>query len=352
MYERYTRFHTCGTWSAPIPRKNLPPNATILDAVATFKIKPTDHPTTWNLNYCPCSNGEPIVKGKDFDESHANTASCESIRFLALASIFRFRVFGLDISNAFQSTPLEDTRTTPPIYMKCPPFYLEWFNMAFKKLKIDKSHGPFVIQLLVYIQDTPPTSHEVYILLIHLLAQIKIYPTSVNVGVLVIVEDRDVMFLAVETDDILVCTNSVSLEKRIVKQIQSPFQVTVQEGKVIEFLNYRIIQSVHGISVNQTAHILEMLDNFLPNEKCKNTTTPLSSDKQYNEEVYLSLPATPAEPKSLEKEFGHKFSSICGTLLHVATASRPDITNARNRLIVFQSGPNRTVLLLKVFFKS
>lgn len=35
------------------------------------------------------------------------------------------------------------------------------------------------------------------------------------------------------------------------------------------------------------------------------------------------------------------FSTVYGALLHVATASRPDIANDLNRLRVFQSGPNR-----------
>ena len=55
----------------------------------------------------------------------------------------------------------------------------------------------------------------------------------------------------------------------------------------------------------------------------------------------MSTPATPAGLKALEKEFGHRFSSVYGALLHVATASRPDIANALNRLGIFQSGPNR-----------
>ena len=343
MFERYTKFHECGTWSAPILRKSIPPDATVLDAVSTFKIKKTDHPTMWDLNFRPCSNGGPMVQGKDFDESHANTAAWESIRMLlALSSILGFRVFGLDISNAFQSTPREDSTTTPPIYMKCPPFYISWFNLAFPKLALDKSLGQYVVQLLVYMQGTKPASREFNILLAHLLAQINIYPTSIDSGVFVIVEEQDIMFLAIETDDILVCTNSEQLEHKIMKQIQSAFKVTVQKGDVISFLNYRIIQSGHGISVDQTPHILEMVDKFLgKEEKVTSTTTPLRSDKQFNEEVFMSVPATPSELKSLEKEFGHKFSTVYGALLHVATASRPDIANALNRLGVFQSGPNR-----------
>ena len=345
MFERYTKFHSCGTWSAPLPRSQLPQNATVLDAVSTFKIKKTDHPTIWDLNYRPCSNGGPMVQGKDFDESHANTAAWESIRMLlALSSVLHFRVFGIDIGNAFQSTPREDSRETPPIYMKCPPLYIDWFNMTFEKLAVDKSHGPYVVQLLVYMQGTKPASREFNILLAHLLAQIDIYiyPTSIDAGVFVIVEKSDVMFLAIATDDILVCTNSDSLEKKIVNQIQTAFTVTLQQGNVISFLNYRIIQTVHGISVDQTPHILDRVGTFLPKgEKVAATNTPLRSDKQFNEEVFLSFPATPSELKALEKEFGHKFSTVYGALLHVPTASRPDIANALNRLGVFQSGPNR-----------
>ena len=236
MFERYTKFHECGTWSTPIPRSSLPPGATVLDAVSTFKIKKTDHPTMWDLNYRPCSNGGPIVQGKDFGESHVNTAAWESIRMLlALSSILGFTVFGLDISNAFQSTPREDSKRTPPIYMKNHPFYIEWFNQVFEKLRVNKSDGPFVAQLLVYMQGTPSASQEFIILLAHLLAEIDIYPTSIDEVIFVIVEGTEMVFLAVETYDILVSTNSDALEKKIMTKIKSAFDVTVQTGDVISF---------------------------------------------------------------------------------------------------------------------
>jgi len=47
--------------------------------------------------------------------------------------------------------------------------------MAFEKLAVDKSHGPYVLQLVVYMQGTKPASREFNILLAHLLAQIDIY---------------------------------------------------------------------------------------------------------------------------------------------------------------------------------
>ena len=63
MFERYTKFHECGTWSAPIPHESLPPSATVLDTMSTFEIKRTDHPTIWDLNYRPCSNDNPMIQG-------------------------------------------------------------------------------------------------------------------------------------------------------------------------------------------------------------------------------------------------------------------------------------------------
>ena len=154
---------------------------------------------------------------------------------IAITSILRFRRFSLDISNAFQSTPREDSKSTPPIYMKTPPFYIEWFNQAFEKLRVNKSDGPFAVQLLVYMQGTPPASREINILLTHLLAEINIYPTSIDGGNFVIVEGTEIMFLAVETDDILVSTNSEALERKIMAKITSAFDVTVQKGDVIYF---------------------------------------------------------------------------------------------------------------------
>ena len=228
MFERYTKFHNAGTWSAPIQRSKLPANAIILDAVSTFKIKQTDSPTMWDLNYRPCSNGGPMKKGIDYDESHASTASHQSIRMiLAVAAKLNFRLFLADIGNAFQSTPRQDTAATPPIYMKTSPLYLDWFNMAFPKLAMNKKDGPYVVQLLVYMQGTPPASREFYILLAHLLADIGIYPTSIDNGVFVIVENDQIMVLAIETDDLLIATNSDKLKNKVLDKIKSAFDITL-----------------------------------------------------------------------------------------------------------------------------
>ena len=343
MFERFTKYYNAGTWSAPIPRSSLPPNATVLDAVSTFKIKTTDNPNMWDLYYRPCSNGGPMKKGLDYDQSHASPATHQSLRMLiAVSAKLRFRICTLDISNAFQSTPRYDSKRTPPIYMRVPPLYIEWFNMSFHKMKVDKNLGPYVVQLLVYMQGTPPASREFYILLAHILADINLYPTSIDNGVFALVEGDDMMFLAVETDDLLISTNSERLTTKVVTAIKSAFDITLQTGDVIKYLNYNIVQSTFGISMDQTAHILDLADTYLGKDnKYSSTATPLRSDRQFNEEMYLSVPATPSELKALEKEYGHKYSTVYGALLHVSTASRPDIANALNRLGVFQAGPNR-----------
>ena len=69
------------------------------------------------------------------------------------------------------------------------------------------------------------------------------------------------------------------------------------------------------------------------------TDTPFRTDKSYEAERLDAIPATPAELKSLEKEYGSSFATLYGQLLHVATITRPDISYAMMRLGRFQSGP-------------
>ena len=72
----------------------------------------------------------------------------------------------------------------------------------------------------------------------------------------------------------------------------------------MKYLNFRIIQLVHGISINQTAHIQELVNTHIPiDSKIDPVNTPLRSDRQFSDEVVNSIPATASELKKLEIEF-------------------------------------------------
>ena len=169
------------------------------------------------------------------------------------------------------------------------------------------------------------------------------YPTSVDNGIYVMCNKDKLLILAIQTDDLLISTNDDNLKDLVISTLQQAFQVTSQGGTLLKFLNFRIIQSPHGISADQTAHIDEVLGKYFSNgTHVPKTDTPLRSDRKFREEIYNSTPATPAELKVLEKKFGFKYGTVYGELIHISTWSRPDLANVMNRL-VFQAGPCRLV---------
>ena len=74
---------------------------------------------------------------------------------LALAAAFWMAIYALDVGNAFQCTPKEDTDNNPPLLLNMPPLYMAWFHKYFPNIKLEGT-GPYVLQLLKMIQGTKP----------------------------------------------------------------------------------------------------------------------------------------------------------------------------------------------------
>ena len=72
------------------------------------------------------------------------------------------------------------------------------------------------------------------------------------------------------------------------------FSFKVKRGIELQFLNFRIIQSEHGISINLTNHIIQsiMTDYFDKDEKVKYESSPFPLDSNSNmnyTQLYLCL---------------------------------------------------------------
>ena len=124
IYEQYTKYHEGGLASIPEPKKNIPSSATVLKAIPTFKVKPTEVKNVYDLVFCLCAHGGYQVPGQDFDQTHAPVASPTSLRiFLALSAALNLSITASDVSNAFQSTNRFD-KDRKPLYLSCPPYYM------------------------------------------------------------------------------------------------------------------------------------------------------------------------------------------------------------------------------------
>jgi len=192
------------------------------------------------------------------------------------------------------------------------------------------------------MQGLRTAGRDFHTLLRAILAEIDIHPTSVDNGIFIFLYKQSLVLLAISTDDILIFTKHEEFYLKIKSKLHSAFGVTSQNGDIIHYLNYRIIQSAHGISIDQNKFILDIVHQYIPaKSKCPKIDTPLRTDRQFDQEVLESTPATPKELKQLVIEYKAEYRTIFGQLCHIMKASRPDLSNAINRLGVFQCAPNR-----------
>ena len=66
----------------------------------------------------------------------------------------------------------------------------------------------------------------------------------------------------------------------------------VQEGSVLKYLNFRIFQSALGFSVDQTDHIMELVNEWSPTGKFRKVDTHFRTEYAYEKELLAALPLT------------------------------------------------------------
>jgi hypothetical protein len=105
-------------------------------------------------------------------------------------------------------------------------------------------------------------------------------------------QDPSEMFITIATDDCLCVCNDRSQFLRLKQCLEELFVLTLQEGNAIRFLNLQIIQSPHGISIDQTDHIVDTITG--PYFKHRTTSkllaiiSPFQTDSDFETTLYDS----------------------------------------------------------------
>ena len=69
-------------------------------------------------------------------------------------------------------------------------------------------------------------------------------------------DDVTVSYLRVSTDDVLNTINNDNAFTELTRVFKEHFEMKVQEGSVLKYLNFRICQSPLGFSIDQTDHTM------------------------------------------------------------------------------------------------
>ena len=128
-------------------------------------------------------------------------------------------------------------------------------------------------------------------------------------------------YITVSTDDVLNTTNNENAFPELTKTFKENFEMKLQEGSVLKYLNFRIFQSPLGFSIDQTDHIMELVNEWFPTGNFRNIDAPFRTDSPYEKELLAALPLTGHSLHKAEMEYHEKFGHTLGRIQHIALMS-------------------------------
>ena len=114
-------------------------------------------------------------------------------------------------------------------------------------------------------------------------------------------------------------------------------------------MNYRLIQSSHGTSLDQTNHIIQNILHvyFGPGEQdVPLVSSPFPLDSKIEVQLFEELPLSEEELQQLETKHKGSLSSWTGALQHVSRESRLDIYYSAMRLSGYNAAPKRLCFII------
>jgi hypothetical protein len=246
--------------------------------------------------------------GLDYEETFAPVALMKSFRTLyAHAVSHRWKVWSLDVNNAFLYSPLDK-----PVYMRHPPGYpgppgtcLKLKKSLYGLKNAGRDWSEHFRKEIVRILDFAPTLSD---------------PCVFTLG-------HD-LFLSVHVDDILLYVGNDAKGEQVIKKLCATFEMKKPELlKLYLGFNIEHDQQTGNSRVNQSSYIRRMLARF---------------------NMMDANPApTPAPPKHVWSKNQNPgvaaekpYRALIGSLLYSARGTRPDTSQAVTSLARFNEDPS------------
>ena len=344
LFGNYNKMLASGTFGAPILRTAMPPGKSLLRSRVACRVKDTSLPNQYDLYARCCADGSTMKEYIDFTDSYSPVAGIDSIRILLnLSAASGLTVRVLDISNAFQNAIIFDA--TERVHISLPPFYLEWFRAIWPDYILPSDNAKdLVIPCLKSLQGMKNAGHRWYCLLSGRFRELKMVRSSSDHGVFIWDVNGERCYLALATDDVIVCSKSREPFQLLKIELERLFDLTSSEGRIIKFLNLRIVQSPSGISFDQTNHIRNIIlaEYFkdIPSTGIKFQPFPFPLSPAFERQLYESPPLVGIDLTTAVKRFRFSFGHIVGGLMHINGVSRPDLAYCCMRYSGYMACPN------------
>lgn len=336
----YHKNRKVAVFALPVPKRDLKDGTKVCKTKLVGEYKATDVPQIYELKVRDCTVGTSQVKGVDFPESYCATIDPTTWKLMLCVSAAINNVNGImDVKNAFQqSIAKEEFR----IFTTCPPFYLEWLTET-EGIQFEKG-VTYVRQALNGNQGTKPASHIWYQLLKPILLKYGFVMSTVDHAFFVKCYEgppKRYHYVGVATDDLLNSAPSWQHFDDLRKYLEMHFELTVQTGKILQFLGNRIIQTDMGVSVDQAEYLFDLVSKHFGDklDDLKTALTPMRYDNLYEKDLFESKPLSPIELKEYSLKYGGGYRYHTGKFNFASCQTRGDITYATQRLSEYNNAP-------------
>ncbi|KAJ9538188.1 hypothetical protein OSB04_030921 [Centaurea solstitialis] len=252
-------------------------------------------------------------EGIDYDETFAPVARLEAIRlFLVFAAHMNFKVFQMDIKNAFLNGKLNEE-----VYVAQPPGF------------VDPKFPDHVYKLNKALYGLKQAPHAWYDTLSTFLLSKDFVRGKIDSTLFLKKYLKHILLVQIYVDDIIFGSTNPKLCEKFELLMKSEYKMSMM-GELTFFLGLQIKQSEKGIFINQGKYVLDILKKF-DLTSCTPMKTPM------------------APPLSLDKDSKGKpvdvtlYRGMIGSLLYL-TASRPDIMYSTCLCARYQAEPKESHL--------
>lgn len=255
----------------------------------------------------------------------------KSVRYLmAVAVEMKWTIHHLDICTAYLNANLSELT---PTYVKPPP-----------GIKIDKGKC-WKLKKAVY--GMKQAGYEWYQCLTNVLTKMGFVPNPFAAGIFTLNsgdDPKEQLIIALYVDDLFMASSSSQRIKTFKDELKSHFDLKYF-GEVADFYGTQFKKTESGYIANQHDYVKEV-DKLVPLEQNYTRSLPLSKSERFtnsrgkNGKDLIDEPKieVPTSPLCLEEQITH-YKKVVGSLLWLATITRPDLSYSTNFLSLKGQSP-------------
>ncbi|GMJ12590.1 hypothetical protein HRI_004928200 [Hibiscus trionum] len=318
MKEELQALESNGTWSVV----SLPPGKVPIGCKWVYKIKYTASGEVERFKARLVAKGYNQKEGVDYIDTFSPVVKLVTVRcLLALASVFQWPLYQLDVYNAFLQGDLFEE-----VYMDLPEGFCS-----------QGEHQVYRLQKSLY--GLKQASRQWNLKLTEALLKAGYEQSKYDYSLFTMKKDKKIVIMLIYVDDLLITGNDKCLIEDLKKLLHQNFKMK-DLGELKFFLGLEIMRSKEGILVNQRKYALELIEESGVGG-AKPALTPLEQNLKLTSTEYDKVcHSGDSDELLIDKSI---FQRLIGRLIYL-THTRPDITFVVHHLSQFMQQPKKTHL--------